>query len=167
MLLQIYRYWQKYRLAEYIGIGWTHIGLTLQDNVLGLLQGGDDILPLVYSDPDYSLHHPVRPHVAQLVFPPRGQDITDFVLYLGVDQLPVCQGELFLLLPQPLPELGPLGAHQLVALEVWGITATGELERPPVLVPFSWTFLETSLGTLEHSSLATSLHTSLGTSLQD
>ena len=31
MLLQIYRYRQKYRLAEYIGIGigWTHIGLTL------------------------------------------------------------------------------------------------------------------------------------------
>ena len=29
MLVQIYGYRQKYRLAEYIGIGWTHIGLTL------------------------------------------------------------------------------------------------------------------------------------------
>ncbi len=31
MSLQIYRYRQKYRLAEYIGIGigWTHIGQTL------------------------------------------------------------------------------------------------------------------------------------------
>ena len=29
--IYLYRYWQKYRLAEYIGIGigWTHIGLTL------------------------------------------------------------------------------------------------------------------------------------------
>ena len=31
MLVQIYRYWQKYRLEEYIsiGIGWTHISPTL------------------------------------------------------------------------------------------------------------------------------------------
>jgi hypothetical protein len=31
MLMQIYRYWEKYRLREYIGIGigWTHIGPSL------------------------------------------------------------------------------------------------------------------------------------------
>jgi hypothetical protein len=29
MLLEMYRYLQKYRLGTYIGIGWTHIGPTL------------------------------------------------------------------------------------------------------------------------------------------
>jgi hypothetical protein len=29
MLVQIYRYRQKYHLAEYINISWTHIGPTL------------------------------------------------------------------------------------------------------------------------------------------
>ena len=41
MSLQIYRYQyrQKYRLAEYIGIGigWTHIGLTLDANLVWLV----------------------------------------------------------------------------------------------------------------------------------
>ena len=30
LLVQIYRYWQKYWLGEYIGIGWTNISPTLQ-----------------------------------------------------------------------------------------------------------------------------------------
>ena len=50
------------------------------------------------------------------------------------DQLPVSQCKLLLLLPQPLPELGPPGAHQVVALEVRGVAATGQLEWPPVIV---------------------------------
>ena len=41
--------------------------------------------------------------------------------------LPVSLGKPLLLLPQPLLELGPLVAHQLVALEVWGFLDTGQL----------------------------------------
>ena len=42
MLVRIYRYLQKYRLTEYIGIGigWTHIGLE-EDDVLELVWGPD------------------------------------------------------------------------------------------------------------------------------
>jgi hypothetical protein len=41
MLVHIYRYWQRYRLGEYIGIGWTHIsptGLQLLSSLVNMSQ---------------------------------------------------------------------------------------------------------------------------------
>ena len=52
VLIYLYRYLQKYRLGEYIGIGWTHIGPTLE--------AGNERMTFLFAEPQADTQLPVR-----------------------------------------------------------------------------------------------------------